>query len=276
MAPSTKKVYARHSKRLERFCQGLDIPQSKYFDDKTIEIWIADLKAKGLAHGTILSHLSAVRHHCLRHDIPAKLDSPRIRLALRGIRRSSMDCQITKTAASTSHLKRLIAASTEIMSEKDHCRFAAMITIAFFGFLRPSEFCITSANHELKRSAVKFGKKGRSVKLTLPTFKHSRNSASIRVDAASSKYCPVSCLATYLDSCGRHEEGAPLFEVTAREFQSTLETVRSAARIKSRITPHCFRHGGATWASNRRWTDARIKVHGRWKSDAYKRYIRDH
>ena len=60
----------------------------------------------------------------------------------------------------TDSSKRLIAASTEIMSEKDHCRFAAMITIAFFGFLCPSEFCITSANHELKRSAVKFGKKG--------------------------------------------------------------------------------------------------------------------
>ena len=74
----------------------------------------------------------------------------------------------------------------------------------------------------------------------------------------------------------RHDEmegTAPLFDVTLQEFRATLEDVRLAASIRTHLTPHCFRHGGATWAANQGWPDARIKAHGRWKSDAYKRYV---
>jgi integrase len=238
-----------------------------------VELWLTHLRGKGLAHGTILSHLSAIRHHCLRHNVPTDASAPRVRLLLQGIKKDSRKAARTKAVVSKSHLRRLIAASESVLDEEQHYRFVAMVTLAFYACLRPSELCSSAAGHDLKWRDIKLGKKARSVRVTLRTYKHSSAHGKVKVAALGTGSCPVSNLCRYMTRHGEMEGAAPLFDVTVQEFRATLEDVRLAASIRTHLTPHCFRHGGATWAANQGWPDARIKAHGRWKSDAYKRYV---
>lgn len=272
LASSTKKVYTNQVNKFIKFCTELKLGLPGGYRDGSVELWLSKLRKEGAAYSTIRSHLSALRHHCIRYDIEARLDSSRIRLLLKGIKRDSGE-QASKAAVTISHLKRLIDTSRRILDLRRHTKFEAMATVAFFGFLRPSEFCVTKAGHYIKWKNVKFSKRGNDVKIALSSFKHSTVGGLIYLNSRESSICPVECLKRYRKKFeGAH--GEALFEITLEEFQKTLEMVRKGAGIRTLLTPHCFRHGGATWAGKQGWTDARIRTHGRWKSDAFKKYVR--
>lgn len=273
LAPSTKKAYTKQLFKFKSFCQdiGEELPQA--FQNESVELWLAHLKEGGAACSTIRSHLSALRHHCLLHNTPANLNSPRIQLILKGIQREAVTGLPPKRPVTLSHLRRLINASQTVHGEGlEHNRFSAMISLAFYGFLRPSEICTSSAKHELKWTNVKFGTKKHSVRITLVTYKHSQQANSIKIKRTNTKSCPIKWLKRYKNTY--KNKGTAVFPITVRDFQTTLEKMKQKAKIKTHITPHCLRHGGATWASNQGWTDAKIKAHGRWRSNAYTRYVK--
>lgn len=274
LAPSTRRVYNKQVLKFKKFCSETKFQWPQAFKNEAIELWLTHLKNEGAASGTIRSHLSALRNYSLVHKIKAKLDTPRIKLILKGIQRQAATRSPAKNVVTTSHLRRLINAS-EIVHGKsvNHDRFVAMICLAFYGFLRPSEFCVSSANHAVKWNNVKVGNKSRSALVTLETYKHSLQESVIKLKANNTCSCPIKWLLKYKNA-GPSKQNSPLFNVTVREFQTTLEKIKNAAKIKTHLTPHCFRHGGATWASNQGWPDAKIKAHGRWKSNAYTRYVR--
>jgi integrase len=196
-------------------------------------------------------------------------------MILQGIKRTAASGPMPKIPVTVSDITRLLRASARVSREADHLRFAAMATVAFYGFLRPSELCVSRAGHQLLWGSVKFGSKGSSVILNFGTYKHSRGSCSVKVRAVSGVgHCPVEALAAYRDCCERRSRVVPLFNVSAAEFQSTLTDLCRVAGMKHHLTPHCFRHGGATWAGRQGWPDTRIRAHGRWNSDAYKCYVR--
>ena len=97
----------------------------------------------------------------------------------------------------------------------------------------------------------------------LRSFTHSVSPAVVTISDVDGKLLhPVSLLCSYMDSVGRRR-ATPLFELTLKVFGLALDRVCSAAVAMSRITPHCFRHGGAIWSG---WAGSRIKAHGRWWS----------
>ena len=256
----------------QTFASSIGQNTKKCFKGKYIELWLAQLSSKGLHHNTIRSHLSAVKYHCNRYGISHDLDSPRIHLLLKGLAKSSTKAPTSAPAATTSHLKLLSKVSGILHKKKDHYQFMAMLAVAFYGFLRPSEFCRTPADHHLNWRDVQFSKKGKQARLSLRTFKHSKGKSTILLQPAKI-CCPVYWLKRYrrlFVKCHRK----PLFDMTAKDFHSVLKNLCDVAKIKTNLTPHSFRHGGASWASKQGWPDARIKAHGRWRSDAYKRYVR--
>ena len=172
----------------------------------------------------------------------------------------------------TKHLKLLIKVSSGLQNKKDHYQFIAMLAVAFYGFLRPSEYCITPSNHHLNWNDVQFSKKGKQVRLFLRSFKHSKGKSTIVLHPAKI-CCPIYWLKRYR-SLFANCHHTPLFDMTAKDFHRVLKNLCDTAKIKTKLTPHSLRHGGASWASKQGWPDARIKAHGRWRSDAYKWYVR--
>ena len=273
LAASTTRLYQNSNTMFKNFVVTIGKTLRKALKDGSVELWLAQLSERGLSYGSVRSHLSALRHCCARRGLPAQLDSPRIQLILKGIKRDYTKKAPRKAVATTAHLKRLISTSKVIFNRKEHCRFAAMIALAFFGFLRPSEYCITPANHYLRWNDVKFSKQKNSVRLTLKSYKHSCKESIVQLSVTGSYCCPVKWLLSYMASY-EYNHSIPLFDVTAKEFRVVLHELREAAGIKTKLTPHSFRHGGASWASNHGWPDARVRAHGRWHLDAYKQYVR--
>ena len=259
--------------RYTSFCGELgwdiwtDLPAS-------LEAWVASLSKQGLSHKTVLAHISALRHHAKIHCPLASLDSDRLRLMLRGLKSEGKGRTSLKTPAATRHLQRLEVAAEATLDRASASRFVAMLAVGFYGFLRPSELCVSPAGHFLRRKDVSVSTSGRKCTLRLRSFKHSANPAKVVIREVGDRGpLPVDSLRAYLRTWQLDPAG-PMFNVTTSDFRRDLEQVRLKARIKSKITPHSLRHGGASWAGARGWPDAKIKAHGRWNSDAYKTYVR--
>lgn len=264
VTPATAAVYDNYVSKYLNFAHNLGASTNSYHPS-TVERWLASLNKQHLAYGTIQSHLSALRHHVNRLGITVDLNTPRIRMLLQGIKKSTISYPIEKNVVTLSHLKRLCTTTKSLMLK-------SMFTLAFFGFLRPSEFCLTSSRHYLRRRYVKL--KSGSISLTLNSFKHSQQPAKVKVRSfADKKICPWRTLRDYLSSTKLGPQAA-LFEMTADQFRNHLLEVSRLAGIKSKLSPHSFRHGGATWAASEHWSDARIRAHGRWRSNAYRKYVR--
>lgn len=267
---ATDGAYSRCTRRYEEFClsTGLDAWSSL---PGSMELWAASLGKQGLMVGTIQSHLSAVRHYARRRGCRAPTDSDRLQLVLQGIRREQGKRPSTKKPVCVRHLRRLASASS-ILGE-GALRFSAMILVAFYGFLRPSEFLVTASLHYLRRSSVRFGRTSQKCSLKLTSYKHSDGAATVTIREFDARALdPIRTLREYIDRVPGPPDG-PLFDCSAEDFRADLDRVVQHAGISTKLTPHSFRHGGATWASHRGWPDARIRAHGRWKSDAYRVYV---
>lgn len=274
LAPSTRKVYAKHVEKFREFCGTLGTTMRQGLRGETVELWLTQLRRRGAAYGTVRSHLAAVRQYCLQYQVKARLDTPRITLILKGIKKEQGQGKTVKNVITLSHLHRLTVAAAKIYGKGfQQRRFSSMASLAFFAFLRPSEYCISAAGHELRWRDVKFERKLRSIRIVMRSYKHSQGEKMIRVGATGGSCCPVKLLWKYKKVCDSRGS-RPVFRMETRQFRCQLDRLMEVAKIKTHLTPHCFRHGGATWASNNGWTDARIKAHGRWKSDAYKLYVR--
>ena len=272
LATSTNRIYDKHVLMFKTFCSQLRIDISKGFTSKAVELWLTNLQKQNMAYSTVRARLSALRHYCIRKEILSELETPRIKLILKGIKKGEKK-KNRKPLVTISHLKRLIMSSEKVLSKKKHSRFIAMIAIAFFGFLRPSEYCVSPVGHELQWNDVKFSKKFVSMRLALSSFKHSKKRAKVQLFSMRKDYCPVELMKKYRENY-RNSHGLALFSVTQKQFGTTLRNLCAYANIKSKLTPHCFRHGGASWAERQGWSDAQIRTHGRWMSDAFKLYVR--
>lgn len=243
------------------------------FLPSTVEMWVASLTKAGLSYSSVMSHLSAIRFFCTSNSITPAFDTPKLKLMLKGVKRRT-PVTVPKGVPTVSHLQRLAAAARRVLTT-DACKtFIAMITMAFYGFLRPSEFCETSARHHLRVDSVSLNVSHSRLKLRFRSFKHSKGACKIYLDSVcDGSPCPVQAFRNYMNLLPASTSES-LFPYTINQFRSMLQEVVETARIKTCISPHSFRHGGATWAAKQGWPDARIKAHGRWSSSAYHTYVR--
>ena len=226
LAPSTRRSYQRSVDQFQSFCQSMGLDMSK---GDSVELWIAHLSEGGIAHSAIRSRLSALKSFSTRINLQHTLSSPRITLLLKGVTKSKPR-PTTRSVATLSHMKRLIKTAKAVLSKKDCYRFTAMMTLAFFGFLRPSEYCITNTDHNLKWKDVCFGRKGNSVRVTLRSFKHSQGPVNVYI-GMTKDCCPVLHLRQYKEMFQR-SHSRHLFDITAEEFRNTLKELTVIAVLK--------------------------------------------
>ena len=118
-----------------------------------------------------------------------------------------------------------------------------------------------------------------SLKVTFLTYKHSYNQPPfLLVIGHQSLFCPIQFLLDYLN-CRGNSPG-PLFilggiPVPRRFFCGLLAMAINRCGLNpARYKGHSFRIGAASHAAERGMSDAQIRVLGRWKSNAFLRYIR--
>ena len=157
--------------------------------------------------------------------------------------------------------------------------------LAFFGLLRIKEYTAGG----LKHRHVQLTRTG--VAITVPFSKTSLQPARIDLASRNDELCPARALSAYLAFFTRHpalprRPGDSLFvsRRTLTEYQdmSDTEFIAIVRDLLQRAYPHfdatqyaghSFRRGGTSALKQWGVSDSTIQLHGRWRSDVYRRYI---
>ena len=157
--------------------------------------------------------------------------------------------------------------------------FQAMCSTAFFGFLRVGEITFSAMTpppiqiHQLTKLVDGF-------KIKFLNFKHSYNQPPFYlVISPQSTFCPLKILLQFLSARG-DSQGALFIQDDGSPVSRSWFSVQLSSAIRLRgLNPsfykgHSFRIGVASHAAERGMSDTQIRILGRWKSNAFLKYIR--
>ena len=170
----------------------------------------------------------------------------------------------------------------------DNIMLWAACCLAFFAFLRAGEFTVQAeekfdpSTHLTPRDIeVDDLSNPTMLKIRIKKSKTDqwREGVDLYVGMTGNELCPVAAILAFMAVRGQDE--APLFktkEGTPLSRQTLVKMVKdslSKAGIDcARYNGHSFRIGAATTALARGIPESTIQALGRWKSDAYRSYIR--
>jgi len=184
-APSTRRSYLSTLRLYERFCteNGLNPHEVG-----SVIAYCEYLAAQGRKIATIERHVAAIR---LRYRIADE----RLRLYLRGLRRTLGSAQSKKAPLTAAHLSLI-----RWDSGRKGLRDKALILVGFFGALRRSE--LVGVNIE----DVTFAPEGAILTIRKSkTDQEGRGRAVAIPYAKRADFCPVRALQAYLKALGRTE-----------------------------------------------------------------------
>lgn len=172
--------------------------------------------------------------------------------------------------------------------EFDNIMLWAACCLAFFAFLRASEFTVQAgeqfdpSTHLTPRDVeVDDLTKPSMLKVRIKRSKTDqwREGVDLFVGRTGNKLCPVAAILAFL--AVRGQDDTPLFktkEGTPLSRQALVkmvkDTLTKAGIDCTRYNGHSFRIGAATTALAKGIPECTIQTLGRWKSDAYRRYVR--
>lgn len=218
---------------------------------------------------------------------------PVLEHVVRGIKR-----ELSKNSSSTKPrlpitpniLLKLRAVWEETPAAFDTIMLWAACCTCYFGFLRSGEICVPSsgdshydpATHlSMGDLAVDSHVDTSSVSLRIKASKTDpfRQGQTIYLGATGTKLCPVKAILAYIAVRGSNPGPLFRFENTkplTRELlvKSLREALTTAGMNPEPYSGHSFRIGAATAAHAHGIQDSTIMTLGRWKSNAYQRYIR--
>ncbi|XP_053377252.1 uncharacterized protein LOC128547836 [Mercenaria mercenaria] len=230
----------------------------------------------------MVSALAYIHNICDRKDPTKAFVVKKILFGLRKIQNTDKRLPISYDI-----LRQMVQVLPQVMVNPElRLLCQTMFVAAFFALLRIGEITVTQSGDRntilLKNVSFQYiNHKPMKASLVLGSFKHSQGvSATVSVKRHKNKNtCPVRLLHKYINSCN-HTTGT-LFKfpcgrpVTDIFFKSDLRECIQKCRLDSALyTPHSFRIGGATHAYDCNLSDSRIRFLGKWKSNAYQKYIR--
>ena len=288
MAPSSRASYTRavdfFMEFLKSHFQHSRLPASV----QHVTAFIAFLSLTGKAPSTIATYISAIAYIHKVNLFHDPTDNFLVRKLIEGAKRSRVTSKDNRRPITFELLVKLINAVSHVTRDAyEAALFKAAFSLAFFAFLRVGEFTAktrhSSTNFILLIQDIRLTQGGLYV-----TIRHAKNNQhnvpiTMEIKALSrnlTAYCPVAIMSEYLhrrpaggnDPLFVHFDSSPL---TRFQFQSVLKKAVLFCDIEpSLYKSHSFRIGAATTLAMGGASSDLIKVYGRWKSAAYKSYIR--
>lgn len=281
LSTGSSKAYRSH---LQQFCQFLleskNVCSNIPVNVQAIVSYVCYLYDKGFAHSTISSHLSAISY---AHRIKGFIDPTKafiIKKLIQGASRLRPSADLRAPITKDILQKLVLSTSHTTLSIYHRQLFTAMYLLAFHAFLRIGEIATQKCNASNVIQYKDVNIVGQNLSITFYTFKHHKGPpVYISVPAQKSLFCPVWAMTNYLSQRGR--QPGPLFilpggfPVSKSFFQENLQRSLSWAGLSSTsYKGHSFRIGAASTAALQGLSDEEIQRMGRWKSQAFKKYIR--
>ena len=283
IAPSTQNAYRRTWERFNDFAATVQLSVSLPLQASTVALFIADLVQKGFKPATVASHVSALSYFHKMNSLPDPTAAFFIQKMISSYqkRHPSLDARLP---IDKHILKNLVTALGHTCpSVRERMMFQAMYMLAFHAFLRIGEITVHSATQQnpnlLGRHQLALKQSAMSV--TFHQFKHSNGQRfTLDIQEGPSGECPIQAMRNYLHFRGNTPGPlflkAPQVPVTRSAFNTQLRLTLAFGRYPvAEFTSHSFRIGAATTAAAQGMSDAQIRQLGRWKSYAFKKYIRN-
>ena len=276
IAPSTRVTYNKIIQQFAQFTTSiLQLPYCFPVNPAYVVLFVSHLHSKGFSGATIQSKLSAIAFAHKIHGYNDPWSHFLVVKAVRGAKKQSPTLH-SRAPLSFTTLTTIISAIPRLgYAAYWATTFTAMLSLSFHGFLRPGE--ITSSPNNLLLSNVTVSPAALSI--TFCHFKHHIGEpVTIQIKACHGTTCPVKWMQTYLLLRGLRP-GALFCDlagnpVSYSQYLQFFASFKAFLRLSDHITPHSARIGAATHAATKGVPEGLIKQMGRWKSDAYSRYIR--
>ena len=216
--------------------------------------------------------------------------TPRLQQVLKGIRKTQAASQPPRARLpiTRSIMQKIRCLLLKRPQSYDNIMIWAACCLAFFGFLRVSEFTVPAQNQydhttHLSILDVSIDDKD-SPQLLRVRIKQSktdpfRQGVDIYLGRTDEAICPIRGILPYLARRGSHPGPLFMFQdgraLTRQLLSAEINRLLTELHIDQRLyNTHSFRIGAATSAMEAKIPEAHVQMLGRWKSDAYKRYIR--
>ena len=285
-APSTQTNMTAHARSFRNFCEQYSLctfPVSL----ESISLYVAYLVAHRRAYGTILNHISSLKHfHQLAGYELTWSSDYRFTLLLRGAKRF-LGQAVSRKSAITPHILYGMFVLFDF-SLPLHAAMWALFLVAFFTLLRKSNLVADNpqdiSSKVITRADLVFTDSGAQIFVrATKTIQFQQRALTLPLPSISgSRSCPVAALRHHL-ALNPGSGSTPLFSVlsgsqlhpiTYRQFSVFLSKVISQLHLDpSFFSPHSFRRGGATFAFDCGLPPEIIKCLGDWQSDAYLLYL---
>ena len=170
----------------------------------------------------------------------------------------------------------------------DHIMLWAAACTGFFGFLRAGEFTVPSPSEydsdvhlNLSDMAIDDHRLPSMIRLCIKQSKTDpfRQGIHVFLGKTEAAVCPVQAIIRYIGV--RRSDPGPLFirssgvPLTRTFLVSELKVALRSLKVdESLYNGHSFRIGAATTAAQQGLQDSLIQTLGRWRSEAYKIYIK--
>ncbi|XP_054844607.1 integrase/recombinase xerD homolog [Eublepharis macularius] len=287
VAPSTLKSYSAAVDRFVAFTWGAGggalCPPSQ---DEVLR-YLAHLRALGRAPRTMRRDLAAVSFFCKTLGFPDPCCGFIPRRAIEGWARLAPPLPDKRRPISLPILRRILRVLPDLCwSAFEAQLFRAAFSLAFFGALRVSEL-VAGSQADTSGRALSFTDVSWSPRQVVITTRRSKTDqrgkgAAICLRAArQGAACPVRAVKAYLGI--RPQQQGPflihrdLSPLTRYQFSSLLRACLETAGLpSSQFGTHSFRIGAATAAAGLGLPDKAIMAIGRWRSRAFRSYIRPH
>ena len=280
IASNSRSTYEAAARTYSTFCHQTQVSLFPLSEQKLIS-FVCSL-ARRLSYQSIKTYLSGLRFHAISMGYYPKIsEMHQLYYVLRGIRRhQGLNTRSQrKSPMSISHISVLFRRSSFLLNSFDACMVQAVSSIAFFGMLRVSEYTspgVNTYNASVNLTVDDAHIANGVLSLTIKASKTDpfRIGVVIRFASIPSPFCPVALCCSYLRLRGRAP--GPLFIFSDGSFltRSRLSVFIQSVFPSSNLNTHSFRIGGASAAASAGIPDSSIQVLGRWRSDAFLRYLR--
>ena len=252
-----------------------------------VTTFVAYLSLKMRAYRTVNCYLSAINFRCKSMGHPGFSQNFIVQKMLEGLKRLNKPGD-TRLPITEELLFRIIDKLPNICSSTFETHlFSSAFSLAYYGFFRVGELVLSKkwqAHQVVAIHNVTFAPQGGKeiIRIIVPFSKTDQygQGATIEIAETGSKICPVFLLKNYLGQ--RPNVKGPLYchfggsYVTRYQFSCVLRKVFKYIGINNSASfrTHSFRIGAASSHFEKGTSEEEIKRLGRWKSNAYKSYIR--
>ena len=285
LSTSAWKQYSKAWADFTHFCDTMlsttHIPASTL----TISLYVTHLHQTGLKHTTIRTILSSIAFQHKINDYPDPTKSFATQKLLLAYTRTDPPPTTRKpiTQSILAHLLQVLKCSDNTSYDKRLYR--ALFSVMYHGALRISELCNSkTSNHTLSRQQLNIitFKKSQCLKIAFTSFKHSVPSPQpLLVHPTHRSTCPINSFTKYIKIRPKGKQNSPAFcrpdghSISRAQVVNMLSSLLNVAGYTPKhYNTHSFRIGRATDLALQGFSHAQIALQGRWKSNAFLRYIK--